>query len=63
MSFNAVLDLADKETRQLTDASRDTFPMQRVDTDGIAHLRGERFCSRTCQAQGSNDRCLWQHVQ
>ena len=33
MSFNAVVILTDKETRQLTDASREIYPTQRVDTD------------------------------
>ena len=33
MYFNAVDILTDEETRQLTDASRETYPMQRVDTD------------------------------
>ena len=46
MSFNAVVILTDEETRQLTDASRETYPMQRVDTDQNAHLRGgnDYFC-------------------
>ena len=33
MSFNAVDIPTDEETRQLTDASRETYPMQRVETD------------------------------
>ena len=39
MRFNAVDILTDEETRQLTDASREAYPMQRVDTDKNAHLR------------------------
>ena len=43
MSFNAVdIILTDEETRQLTDASRETYPMQQVDTDKNSHLRGDK---------------------
>ena len=41
MSFNAVDILIDEETRQPTDASREIYPMRRVDTDKNAHLRGD----------------------
>ena len=41
MSFNAVDILTDEETRQPTDASREIYPMRRVDTDKSAHLRGD----------------------
>ena len=41
MSFNAVDILTDEETRQLTDAGRGTYPMQRVDTSKNTHLRGD----------------------
>ena len=41
MSFNAVVILTDEETRELTDASRDTYPTQRVERDKNAHLRGD----------------------
>ena len=44
MSFNAVVILTDEETRQLTDASRETYTMQWVDTDKNALLRGENDC-------------------
>ena len=41
MSFNAVEILTDEKTGELTDASREIYPMQRVDTDKNAHLRGD----------------------
>ena len=41
MSFNAADIRTDEETRQLTGVSRQIFPMQRVDTDKNAHLRGD----------------------
>ena len=41
MSCNAVDILTDEKTRQLTDAGRGTYSMQRVDTGKNAHLRGD----------------------
>ena len=41
MSCDAVVNLTDGKTRQLTGARREISPMQWVDTDENTHLRGE----------------------
>ena len=41
MSYDAVVILTDRQMRQLTGVSRKISPMQRVDTDGNTHLRGD----------------------
>ena len=48
VSFNAVDILTDEETRQLTDASRDTYPMQRVDRQKRTYARRERLIMFSC---------------
>ena len=41
MSYDAVVILTDRKSRQLTGVSRKISPVQRVDTDGNSHLRGD----------------------
>ena len=41
MSYDAVVILTERKTRQLTDVRRKISPMQRVDTYGNSHLRGD----------------------
>ena len=41
MSFSAVVILTDEETRQLTDAGGEIYPMKWVDTGKNAHLQGD----------------------
>ena len=60
MSYDAVVILTDRKTRQLTGVSRKISPMQRVDTDGNSHLRGDNEYVRVpakhkCRTTGHAD--------